>query len=78
MPDPGLPPQHYIIGAGISGLAAAVFLLRDAGLRGEDIHIFEKLGVPGGSLDGSGDAQSGYLVRGGRMFEENLSAPSIC
>jgi myosin-crossreactive antigen len=29
--------QHHIIGAGIAGLAAAVFLIRDAGVRSADM-----------------------------------------
>lgn len=67
------PAKHFIVGGGIAGLSAAVFLCRDAGVRGENIIIFEQLSVSGGSLDGSGDAQSGYLVRGGRMFEPHFA-----
>jgi oleate hydratase len=29
-------------------------------------------GHGGGSLDGAGDAEAGYLTRGGRMFEPNF------
>ena len=65
--------QHHIVGGGIAGLAAAVFLIRDAGVDGKDIRIYEQLSVAGGSLDGSGNAESGYLVRGGRMFEEHFA-----
>jgi len=65
--------RHYIIGGGIAGLAAAVFLVRDAGVDGKHIRIFEQLDVTGGSLDGSGDADGGYLIRGGRMFEEHFA-----
>ena len=65
--------QHHIVGAGIAGLAVAVYLIRDAGTKGENIHIYEQLGVAGGSLDGSGDADAGYLIRGGRMFEEHFA-----
>lgn len=67
------PEQHYIVGAGIAGLATAVYLVRDAGAKGKDIHIYEQLDVIGGSLDGSGDAEAGYVVRGGRMFEEHFT-----
>ncbi len=28
--------------------------------------------MPGGSLDGTGDANSGYVIRGGRMFEAHF------
>ena len=65
--------QHHIVGGGIAGLAAAVFLIRDGGIDGQDIHIYEQLGEAGGSLDGSGDAATGYLIRGGRMFEEHFA-----
>ena len=65
--------QHHIIGGGIAGLATAVYLLRDAGVEGKNIRIYEQLGVAGGSLDGSGDADTGYMIRGGRMFEEHFA-----
>jgi oleate hydratase len=65
--------RHHIVGGGIAGLATAVFLIRDAGIPGGNIHIYEQLDVAGGSLDGSGDAASGYLIRGGRMFEEHFA-----
>lgn len=43
----------YIIGSGLAGLSAAVFLVRDAQMKGENIHVLEKLPVAGGSLDGA-------------------------
>lgn len=70
--DPGRPAHYHLVGGGIASLAAAVFLIRDAGIAGEQITIFEKETQFGGSLDGSGDAEIGYLVRGGRMFEKNF------
>ena len=57
--------MHYLVGGGIASLAAAVFLIRDAGVPGKDILIFEQGGRLGGSLDGSGGPDTGYLVRGG-------------
>ncbi|SFL40453.1 oleate hydratase [Shimia aestuarii] len=63
---------HHIVGGGIAGLAAAVFLVRDAGVEGERVRIYEQLDVTGGSLDGCGNAADGYLIRGGRMFEEHF------
>jgi oleate hydratase len=63
--------KAYIVGSGIAGLASAVYLIRDAGLRGENIRIFEEARDFGGALDASGDAASGYIMRGGRMFEEH-------
>ena len=50
-------------------MAAAAFLIRDGDMLGRDITIFEDLGTLGGSLDGTGSAQDGYVLRGGRMLE---------
>lgn len=65
--------KAYIVGGGIAGLAAAVLLIRDARLDGHDITLFEQSGVNGGALDGSGSAEQGYLIRGGRMHEEHFA-----
>jgi oleate hydratase len=43
----------WMVGGGIASMAAAAFLIRDAGVPGENIHILETLDVPGGSLDGA-------------------------
>ena len=59
----------YLIGGGIASLAAAAYLIRDGGILGRNITIFEELDRLGGSLDGSGSAEEGYVVRGGRMME---------
>jgi oleate hydratase len=59
----------YLVGGGIASLAAAAFMIRDGDVRGHDITIFEELDRLGGSLDGSGSPQSGYVLRGGRMLE---------
>lgn len=61
--------RHFMVGGGIASLTAAVLLVRDARVPGERITILEHQDAAGGSLDGSGDASSGYLTRGGRMFE---------
>ena len=58
----------YMIGSGIGNLAAAVYLIRDAHVPGKNIQILETLDVDGGSLDGSGDAKRGFMIRGGRML----------
>lgn len=60
--------KAYLIGGGIGSLAAAAFMIRDAGVAGSDITIFEALPVAGGSLDGGGNPDSGYTLRGGRML----------
>jgi oleate hydratase len=63
------PIRATLIGGGIAAMAAAAFLIRDGDLRGCDINIIEALGRPGGALDGAGSAETGYVLRGGRMFE---------
>ena len=59
----------YLIGSGIASLASAVYLEKDAGVPGENIHILEKDQISGGALDGAGDTEKGFVVRGGRMHE---------
>ncbi len=50
-------------------MAAAAFAIRDGDIPGHKITIYEELDKVGGSLDGSGSPESGYILRGGRMFE---------
>lgn len=57
----------HIVGGGIAGLASAAYLVRDAGVPGERIHVLEA-SKPGGSLDAAGSAERGYSMRGSRMF----------
>ncbi|MFJ9870191.1 oleate hydratase [Streptomyces sp. NPDC101165] len=61
--------RAYLVGGGIASLAAAVFLIRDGGFAGEDIHVLEELPLAGGSMDGRGEP-AGYVSRGGRMLED--------
>lgn len=60
--------KAHLIGGGIGSMAAAAFMIRDGGLAGENIYIYEGLPLMGGSLDGAGDAVNGYSLRGGRML----------
>ena len=62
-------PKAYLVGGGIASLAAAAFLIRDGDVLGRDITILEESEVIGGSLDGAGSPEKGYVLRGGRMFE---------
>jgi len=59
----------YLIGGGIASMAAAAFMIRDGDIVGHDITIIDEGDKLGGSLDGAGSAQDGYVLRGGRMFE---------
>jgi oleate hydratase len=63
------PAKVYLVGGGIASLAAAVFMIRDGNIPGCNITILEELDKIGGSLDGSGTPESGYVLRGGRMIE---------
>ncbi|WP_070120908.1 oleate hydratase [Bacillus marinisedimentorum] len=63
--------KAYLIGGGIASLAAAEYLIRDGHMDGKQITILEQDHVIGGALDGSGNAEDGYLARGGREMEEH-------
>ena len=61
--------KAYFIGSGIGALAGAAFLVRDAGVDGHEITIFEKHPhVFGGALDGARLPDGAYSLRGGRML----------
>lgn len=62
----------YMVGSGLAALASAVFLIRDAQMPGDKIHIFEELEVPGGSMDGIWNEQRGFIIRGGREMESQF------
>lgn len=66
--------KYYFVGSGIASLAGAAYLIRDAGVSGEDIVIFEESREIGGALDAHGSGQSGYFMSGSRMFEEKYNA----
>ncbi|CAM4300198.1 oleate hydratase [Zobellia nedashkovskayae] len=73
----GIPPKSfknskvYIVGTGIAGLSAAYYFIRDGHIPGKNIIFLDKIAIEGGSLDGSGNAKDGYLIRGGRELEMN-------
>jgi len=60
--------KAYLVGGGIGSLAAAAFLIRDGGMPGANISILDAGLAMGGALDGAGDAERGYSMRGGRML----------
>lgn len=75
----------YIIGTGLAGLSAAFYLVRDGQMKGEHIHLLEKLDLAGGSCDGGKDVSKGFYMRGGREMDNHFecmwdmfrSVPSI-
>lgn len=64
--------QIFLVGGGIASLASAVYLIQDAGVPAAHIRILEQAGVIGGALDGAGDPERGFVVRGGRMHEAHF------
>lgn len=65
----------YIVGSGIAGMSAAYYFIRDGHVPGKNIIFLDQLSIEGGSLDGAGNAEEGYIIRGGRemdMTYENL------
>jgi oleate hydratase len=66
--DPNQHRKVYLIGGGIASLASAAYFIRDGHINPANITIFEELPIAGGSLDGSGSPEKGYVIRGGRML----------
>jgi len=65
--------KAYLIGGGLASLASAAYLIRDGGMPGENITIYEESGMVGGSLDAEGTgAGDGYVMRGYRMLESKV------
>lgn len=65
----------YIVGSGIAGMSAAYYFIRDGHVPCKNIIFLDQLSIEGGSLDGAGNAEEGYIIRGGRemdMTYENL------
>ncbi|BBE31441.1 oleate hydratase [Tepiditoga spiralis] len=63
--------KAYLIGGGIASLAAAAYLIKDGHMPGKNINILEQGNIFGGAMDGAGDAENGYVARGGREMEEH-------
>lgn len=59
----------FITGGGLAGLAAALFLLRDCSVDGEQITILEKELLSGGACDGYSFEGAGHIMRGDHKLE---------
>ena len=64
--------KAYIIGTGLAGLSAAFYLIRDGQMKGENVHLLEKLDLAGGSCDGRKDVTKGFYMRGGREMDNHF------
>ena len=70
LPTEGIADRHaYIVGSGIAGLSAAFFLIRDGHMPAGNITLLEAMMIDGGALDGAGNAEEGYIIRGGREMD---------
>ena len=62
----------YLVGSGLAALSAACYLVRDAQMKGEHVHILEKDPIPGGACDGYKYQDIGYVMRGGREMDNHF------
>src|SRR5690242_2353358 len=61
--------KAHIVGGGFGGLAAAVCLIRNAGIAGQDITIYEAGERLGGAFSLAGTAGTGYILPTGAIFD---------
>jgi oleate hydratase len=64
------PGKAYFVGGGLGSMAGAAYLIRDCNMPGDQITIFEGMHILGGSNDGIGTPEKGFVCRGGRMLNE--------
>jgi len=63
--------KAHIVGGGFGGLAAAAFLIRNGGLPGQDITIYDAEDRPGGGFFLGGNANTGYNLPGS-VFDKDF------
>lgn len=61
--------KAHIVGGGFGGLAAAAYLIRNAGVSGQDITIYEAGDRLGGAFSLAGSAATGYVLPSGALFD---------
>ncbi len=61
--------KAHIVGGGFGGLAAAADLIRNAGMSGQDITIYEAGDRLGGAFSLAGSAATGYILPSGALFD---------
>jgi oleate hydratase len=63
--------QMYIVGAGLAGLATAVYAIQDANFNPQNIHIIDEKSYKGGALYSEGGAKGKvYSTPGARLLDE--------
>lgn len=75
--------KAYLVGGGLASMAAAAYLVRDCRFPGKQITIYEGMHILGGSNDGIGTPEKGFVCRGAACSMKrhmrtsgNCSAPS--
>ena len=63
--------KAHLVGSGIANLAAAAYLIKDGGFSGANINIYEEEIYRADVLTQLATPETGYFMRGERMFEEN-------
>lgn len=61
----------WVLGSGVSSLAAAVYLIEEAKVPPDRVHILEAVSMAGGSTVNTGDPVNGYEYRTGVMSTFN-------
>ena len=63
--------QMYIVGAGLAGLAAAVYAIQDANFNPQNIHIIDEKSYKGGALYSKGGTNGKvYSTPGARLLDQ--------
>ncbi|GBQ25351.1 myosin-cross-reactive antigen [Acetobacter estunensis NRIC 0472] len=62
----------WIVGGGLAGLSAAVFLIRDGHMKGSRITLLERSSVSGGAMDGADVPEKGWVIRGNREMDDHF------
>jgi oleate hydratase len=61
--------KAHLVGGGIASLAAAAWLIRDAGFLAGNIRVYEAGDGLGGAMAMAGGPDAGYILPTGRVFE---------
>jgi oleate hydratase len=64
--------KAHIVGGGFGGLAAAAYLIRHAGVSGQDITVYKASDQLGGALLLAGSAATGYILPSGALFDSEF------